>query len=297
MKQKNRFYRFNNNQSEKPDASVFDFEENKNADNKDAKAYENTTDFIDLSNAESEKDSAKHEDKTNKESALVSNTKLLKTKFDKAKHDKTKLTKTKTLKTKQYNTKQYNTKQDNTKQYNTKQVDIKQDNAKQNNIKQDNAKQDKPKTKKFTILFVCTGNTCRSPMAQQLLKEFLKKKRLLSKFSVLSAGIYADEGTAMNNFSAFALSELGIKPAEHKSTQLSENLIQKSDLIICMTEGHKNALDSTDKVYTIGEITGGAEVPDPYGKHKEQYLAVAKYLEYACVDIYQLCKKLYFSAI
>lgn len=146
---------------------------------------------------------------------------------------------------------------------------------------------------KKKIIFVCTGNTCRSPMAEYIFAEFLRRKRKLSKFEVSSAGLYAEEGDPMTPNAAEALSRMGIKPKKkHTARQLTPEKAGKADMIVCMTASHKRELAVLgDKVYTVSEITGGPDVPDPYGGSLEVYERTAQYLAYAADDIYTLAAK------
>lgn len=136
---------------------------------------------------------------------------------------------------------------------------------------------------KKKIIFVCTGNTCRSPMAELLLKERLKALKM-EGFSVLSAGISAHKGDSINPLSKQVLSENGIDCEAFLSTKLTEKNLREAYAIVCMTEKQReilldmrwNALRKTgaveieNNVRSFAEITG-YEVLDPYGKDLECY--------------------------
>ncbi len=138
-----------------------------------------------------------------------------------------------------------------------------------------------PKRKK--IVFVCTGNTCRSPMAEILLKQRLNSLGLKG-FTVSSAGIQAKKGDVINAKSAQVLSENGLDAGEFKSTRLTEKLAREAFAIVCMTDSQKeyltdfrwNALKKVGEeakenvVYSFTELAGYA-VLDPYGRDIDCY--------------------------
>ncbi|WP_284643104.1 low molecular weight protein arginine phosphatase [Paenibacillus silviterrae] len=106
------------------------------------------------------------------------------------------------------------------------------------------------------ILFVCTGNTCRSPMAEGMMRLLLQEQGL-QDMEVRSAGVAAYDGTAMSDHAATILKEKGFGE-ELRSTQLNETLVDWADLILTMTNNHKRHTiqlypHAVDKVATLKE--------------------------------------------
>lgn len=139
------------------------------------------------------------------------------------------------------------------------------------------------------LLFVCTGNTCRSPMAEYLLKSLLKKSGR-EDIKVSSAGLRVD-GENMSANAREALKKLGVTVRRFKPKQATSELCRKQNAIVCMTCAHKNAFSGFDNVYTIGELTGCGDVADPYGGSQEDYDACATDLLAACESLLKLLDK------
>lgn len=119
----------------------------------------------------------------------------------------------------------------------------------------------------MNILFVCTGNTCRSPIAEALLKS-----RNIDGLQVRSAGIYASDGGPISRNSQLVLEQQMI-PFAHSSTSVDETLIDWADLILTMTASHKHAIilgfpHAISKIYMYKEFVTPddiKDVSDPYG--------------------------------
>lgn len=124
------------------------------------------------------------------------------------------------------------------------------------------------------ILFVCTGNTCRSPLAEYLVKGIIAEEGL--KFSAVSAGFIRD-GMPISKNSEKVLSIYGIDAAAHVSTLLNDEVLRRSWLVLTMTKRHKEKIlqlhsASASKVYTLSEFAGkDRDIADPIGKDFEYY--------------------------
>ncbi len=116
------------------------------------------------------------------------------------------------------------------------------------------------------ILFVCTGNTCRSPMAAALMNKIAKDNDL--DIGADSAGIFAEEGVGASDEAVEAVKKYDIDLSAHKAKTVSDALIRANDVILTMTEAHKMVLKNLacEKVFTIAEYAGSfGDIPDPFG--------------------------------
>ena len=134
--------------------------------------------------------------------------------------------------------------------------------------------------KRKKILFVCTGNTCRSPMAEAILRSKIKKQKI-KWWDVSSCGIFIEVGGSVSPLSMQALEEAGFTLAKFAPKQLSQSAIDKSYAVICMTEKQKQIIEGCGKVFCIKELCG-FDVPDPYGQDITVYRATRDMLARAC---------------
>ncbi|PKR83219.1 low molecular weight protein arginine phosphatase [Heyndrickxia camelliae] len=126
----------------------------------------------------------------------------------------------------------------------------------------------------MNILFICTGNTCRSPMAEAILKN-----KKMDDIKVRSAGIFASNGSNAAENAIKVLQENNIHH-QHSSKMLTKEDIQWADYIFTMTEGHKETViyqhpQAADKTFTLKEFVYDSKVDmdvnDPYGGSLDIY--------------------------
>lgn len=140
-----------------------------------------------------------------------------------------------------------------------------------------------------SVLFVCTGNTCRSPMAEAVARHLLAKPGVTMKPTrVASAGVSAFDGDAMTPEAGEALAGLGVKPgpSPHRATHLTRAMVESADVIFAMTKGHAQrvlelAPGAKDKIVLLDP--SGRDIPDPIGGTLADYRnaaqAIAKFVE------------------
>lgn len=143
---------------------------------------------------------------------------------------------------------------------------------------------------KFVIMYVCTGNTCRSPMAEGAMQMLLERERP-GKAEVLSAGTHAADGFPATEYAQEAAKVWDVDISGHESQPLTPDLINRSDLIFAMTPEHLEAVlkidsDAADKTYLFKNFPDrspqGEGVHDPIGQTLDRYnatfLEIGEYL-------------------
>ena len=136
------------------------------------------------------------------------------------------------------------------------------------------------KTEEKTVIFVCTGNTCRSPMAEAIFRYEAKRRGLA--VSVCSAGTEAATGGSMHLHSLRTLAAHGLSIENFSPTQLTLEMLKTAFAVICMTErqkevvayNHSRVCDSPSEtentVFAYSDFCGYS-IPDPYGCPIEAY--------------------------
>jgi protein-tyrosine phosphatase len=140
----------------------------------------------------------------------------------------------------------------------------------------------------YLLLFVCTGNTCRSPMAEALMRRRLSQRlgcrpEELEDRGVmaLSAGIAAMGGGRASPEAQQVMADHGVSLAAHESQPLSERLVRFADLILTMTRGHHDAVlaqwpHAAPRLHLLGRNT---DVADPIGGPLDAYRCAADQIE------------------
>ena len=161
--------------------------------------------------------------------------------------------------------------------------------------------------KVLRILFVCTGNTCRSPMAEGLCRNFLGHFRLQWEVEVASAGLNAAAGGPASREAIAIMAERGIDLSVHQTARLTIEKVQWANLILTMEEDHRQRLlekfpEAVGKTFVLKEYVaappdgapavrvgkkrvGGYDIPDPFGQSPEAYRRCAMELASAVADV------------
>lgn len=141
------------------------------------------------------------------------------------------------------------------------------------------------------VILVCTGNTCRSPMGELLLKKIVAEKLACSiadleqrGIVITSAGVAATPGCEASIEAVEVLQEQGLDLSKHESQPLTDKLVRHADMILTMTSGHRQAIlrrwpDASSRTFTL-RVDGG-DINDPIGGPKDLYRQCADQVEQA----------------
>jgi protein-tyrosine-phosphatase len=130
------------------------------------------------------------------------------------------------------------------------------------------------------VLIVCTGNICRSPAAEVLLRARLEAEGL-TDWEVSSAGTWTMTGRPASREIIQLMAERGLDVAAHRSREVGREAMQQADLVLVMTRNHAEALrlefpDQAKKIHQLSEVGGQVayDIQDPYGRPMEVYRSV-----------------------
>lgn len=131
------------------------------------------------------------------------------------------------------------------------------------------------------ILFVCTGNTCRSPMAEGLFKKIVSDKKI-EDTECSSAGLFAMTGDEVSQNSVKACERFGVDISSHRARRITSYILDETDKFVCMTKDHAASLSlyvPSEKVMVLGD-----GIPDPYGSDLETYMMCANSIKTALIE-------------
>ena len=133
----------------------------------------------------------------------------------------------------------------------------------------------------MNILFVCTANICRSVMAEGILRKLASDSKGRQVVHVASAGVDALQESEPDRYTTEICRNQGIDIGSHKARQLTKNVLEDADLVLCMEQMHKQRITGAfpgfaENVFLLKEylhpgLLDEAEIKDPIGKPKEQF--------------------------
>lgn len=150
------------------------------------------------------------------------------------------------------------------------------------------------------IMFVCTGNTCRSVMAEYLLKDIVNKKNLDSKFYICSSGVFAYNGQQPTDEAMEVMKEKDIDISRHRSTNINNSNVLEMNLVLCMTLIQKLQIihrypELEGNVYTLKEYViydnennKDINIEDPWGLGIETYRECLKEIEKCLIKLIEI---------
>ncbi len=154
------------------------------------------------------------------------------------------------------------------------------------------------------VLFVCTGNTCRSIMAEGIFNSAVIKEEAIEQFRAYSAGISAYDGACASMNALNVLKDWNIDIGYHISRKVTQEEVDSAFLILTMTREHKRVLleifpEARRKVYTLKEFayegskninSFSTDISDPYGMNEDVYRKCAMEIQEAIYKVIEILK-------
>lgn len=141
-----------------------------------------------------------------------------------------------------------------------------------------------------TILFICTANQIRSPLAEALLKEILHEEGFSTDWNVESAGTWASDGLPALPYAIKIGNELGVDLSEHRSRMVTADMLKNAKLVFAMEERHKESLkfefnEFKDKIFLLRELIGqNQDIRDPVSNGYPAYVQIGYQIQSILID-------------
>lgn len=144
------------------------------------------------------------------------------------------------------------------------------------------------------IMFICTGNICRSAMAEAMMKEKTKKMGKENEIEICSCGTFAEDGSIASFNAIETMEYYDINLKKHRATNIRNSDILNMDIILCATRNHKRMVldlypELKNKIFTMKEFAqiddGGRDldIKDPWGYNMQVFLECAREIQ-VCID-------------
>jgi protein-tyrosine-phosphatase len=148
------------------------------------------------------------------------------------------------------------------------------------------------------IVFVCTGNICRSPMAEYMLRARMKES---SDWKIASAGLAACPGLPASAAAVHVLARDGIDLSSHRSRALDRSLVDAADVLVVMTAAHSDQIrmlfpQAMGQVFLLTSFCEhGGDVPDPIGSSVDAYVRTRDLIDRALPDLVSFLEALHIN--
>jgi len=135
------------------------------------------------------------------------------------------------------------------------------------------------------VLFVCTANIARSPMAEALFNQLVEEMGLDDQYQASSAGTWAMDGNPAPLDGQRVMQERGLDTSAHRSRVITREMLEGADLILTMEAGHKEALEiefpeHRGKIFMLSEMVDSkADIDDPYSRGYDEFKQAAQEIE------------------